>query len=351
MIGWLALKDIIGKSQSIDGRFIMMPSKQFKYFVFAALINFVFWIAYAINTTTWHKFFPGQNISGAIPAIKPILKESINYPYFYETFALFRETIPIITGISLVLISVLFIYILINYRDKDVLPLRLLSFTFIILILLQNTLNLSYFDTRYFFFLYPLILLLSLVSLERVINYFIKRDSLKKIFFGLAIIPLLTLLEDFEMKHLINIDSKEINFRENMSLPLMIHYYPRWDSETLADIVDKESNQNDIIIANEQAIEFYLNRLDYIFKDYRGVEFSGESVLKGTKERWTNAKLIYRYFDLNRLIDTTSTRTGLILNATWAGAIPELNSLINKYEPYLYHKGLDDRTLLYKITP
>ena len=220
-----------------------------------------------------------------------------------------------------------------------------------ILILAQNTLNLTYFDTRYFFFLYPLILLLSLISTERIINLFVKKGSTSKVVFVLAIIPILIISEDFEPKHLMNIDSKEINFRKNFRLPLVIHYYPRWDSKIPAELVNKESNKNDIIITNEYTSEFYLKRLDYIFRHYSEAEFSGISILNGNRERWTNAKLIYRYSDLHRKIDTSHHRTWLIINTTWVWAIPELDSLIEKYKPYLYTKSTDGRILLYKITP
>lgn len=350
MIGWLIPEDIIKKSQwEIKIRKIF-PSKPIRYFILAGSVNFIFWILFALNTTAWHKFFPNQNISGAIPAIKSLVKESINYPYFYETFVLFRDTVPIITVIYILLIGILFIYIFKKYYDKDVIPLRLLSFLFIFLILMQNTLNLTYFDTRYFFFLYPFILLLSLISLERIIVFFVKKNSFSKVLFGMAVIPLLLFSEDFELKHLLNIDSAEINFRKNLSLPLVIHYYPRLDTEAPDDLVDKESKKDDITITNEQLSEFYLDKLDYIFRDYKGAEFSSESVLKGTKERWTNAKLIYRYSDLNNMIDTSHHRTWLIINTTWAWAVPGLDSLIIKYKPYLYYKSIDGKTLLYKIT-
>lgn len=234
-----------------------------------------------------------------------------------------------------------------NYYKKEVFHYRFLLFLLLFLVLAQNTLNLTYFETRYFFFLYPLILLLILLSLERIINLITKRNYLNKLAFGLSLIAVLIFSEDFQANHLLNIDSKGINFRMNFSLPLTEHYYPRWDIETPAEVVNKESAKDDIIIINEHICEFYLNRLDYTFKDYKGADFPGESVLNGTKERWTNAKLIYKYSALNQMIDNNHQRIWLLINEMWA--LEELDSVITKYEKYLYFTSIDEHILLYKI--
>ncbi|HVO75773.1 MAG TPA: glycosyltransferase family 39 protein [Ignavibacteriaceae bacterium] len=349
-IGWIEPKYIFNKydSDSSKKTGIKIISQSFLFkFIFAVVINFIFWIIFAVNTKSWYYLIPAQNVSNKLTATKFFLKESINYPYFYETFVLFRNTIPIISFISVFIIILGTIYVYLNYYKENLLRLRILFFLFLFLILAVDTLNLSYFDTRYFFFLYPLLIILTLISLEKSIKFIINNNFIRKVLYVLAIIVLLILSEDFNLNHLIKIDSKEINFRMNYNLPLTIHYYPRWDSQTVADIVNKESLKEDIIITNEQPSEFYLKRLDYIFRDYKSIDFPGESVLRGTKERWTSAKLIYKYSDLNRMIDGNKKRIWLIINTMWG--LEELDSLVEKYNKYLYSRSIDGRTLLYKI--
>lgn len=346
-VGWLEPKDLITNSPNADRKWKLFPSKLSLYLISAALINLIFWVSFTVNTSEWHKFFPAQIISGIFPAVKMVIKESINYPYFYETFALFRDTIPISTIVYSLLVGILIIYIVADYYNKNSIKLRFLLLIFLTLVLAQNVLKLTYFDTRYFFFLHPLLLILVLGALEWTINFLIKKIYLNRFLFGTAVIVVVLLSEDFKLNHLIYIDTKEINFRMNFSFPLTIHYYPRYECRTPSEIVNKEADVDDIIITNEQITDYYLNRLDYIFRDGSSVEFRGESVLNGTKERWTNANLIYRYSDLSSFIDNNQQRKWLIINKMWA--LDDLNSLISKYEKYLYYTSIDGRILLFKI--
>lgn len=348
MLGWLELNNlkIVGKKIE-GGGWQFFPSRVSRYLILASIINLFFWVVFVLKTNTWHQFYPHQQISGIFYSLKLVFKDSLNYPYFYETFVLFRETIPFATAIYIILIGALFLYVIKNYYVGHTLKMRFLLFLLLVLVLMQNILNLNYFDTRYFFFLYPLIMLLALLGLKIIIGVFLKRKYINTVVFSFALVPILIVSEDFELKHLVYIDSKEINFRTNQNLPMVIHYYPRWDSETPADLVDNESSESDIIITNEQPSEYYLKRLDYIFRDYRGIEFSGESVSNGTKERWTNAKLLYCYSDLNTLIDTSEQRVWLLLNTMWR--VKELDSMLIKYQKFLYNKSIDGKTLLYKI--
>lgn len=351
MLGWLEPKEfrVVNRETSISRGWHFLPGKFLRYFILIAAINFFFNIFFILQTTEWKTFFPHHDVTGSASAIKTVLKESLNYPYLYESFVLFRDTIPFATIIYLLLIGALGIFVIKKYYSKGTIPFRFLLFLFLILVVAQNILNLTYFDTRYFFFLYPLVIILAVLGLERMVELLIRVTSLREYAFGAAFIPILFFSEDFNLKHLARIDSPEINFRMNMKHSLVIHYYPRWDSETPADVVDKESSQNDLIISNEQPSEFYLNRLDYIFRDYRGIEFSAESVLSGTKERWTNAKMIYRYSDFNNMIDTSHQKIWLLLNTMWK--LDELDSMLVKYDNYLYYQSIDGRTLLYKIPP
>ncbi|MGE5863138.1 MAG: hypothetical protein ACM31H_05145, partial [Nitrososphaerales archaeon] len=189
IIRWLRPKDIIGitsqsaiKNEQQDTKtwFLSNWKRSFSNpFIITAAINFLFWISFAVKTTEWHKFFPTQNIGGLSSVIKTIIKESINYPYFYETFVLFRDTVPFLT-VSVVLLFVFLIIWIIRNQNKNTAGIRFLLFLFLILILAVDILNLSHFDTRYFFFLYPLIIVLSVSSLELLVSSFFKRSHLNE---------------------------------------------------------------------------------------------------------------------------------------------------------------------------
>jgi len=360
LIGWIEPKDFkivgsrqltIGNNRLAMGKWKILPSKLFRNFMLAATINFIFWIAFAIKTTAWYQFFPAQNISGSGAVIKTIVKESINYPYLYETYVLFRDTIPVITMISLLLLGILLLYIFINYYTINLIRYRFLFLLLLFLILVQNILKLTYFETRYFFFLYPLILLLALFSLERINNFIIKRDYLSKFAFGLSVIVFLMLSEDFNINHLKNIDSKEINFRMNFSLPLTEHYYPRWDVKTPAEVINKNAGLNDIVIINEQINDYYLNKLNYIYRDYHGADFPGESVDIGRMERWTGAKLIYDDKKLIDLLKKDDRIKWLLLNTIWSTRFLKADSFFVQFNKYAVYANDDSSAIVYKIPP
>lgn len=349
LLRWIHIDELkFGRrNYSSDEKPKFIPFSFFNILILTFVINFLYWLVFSISSTVWYGLFPKAEITNQLLALKVMVKEAINYPYFYETFALFRDTLPIATYLNIFLIAFLTLNLILKHNEQNFGVHRFLVFIFLILTVLQNILNLTYFDSRYFFFLYPLVMILILMSIEEIVNYIIEDRSKKIIGFIFSIILINFLSEDYQPNHLVNIDSEEVNFRKGLSYQLTVHYYPRFDCRTPAQIVNKEASQHDLIIINEQFMEYYLNRVDYVFRDYKGRDFMGESVLEGTRERWTNANLIYKYDSLENIIDSSKNTVWLVLNSMWS--LDELNALVKKYEPYLYSTGLDGKTLLFKI--
>lgn len=350
LLGWLNSSSFNLNSEeeknSFGFRFAQLSF--IKFLLPVLILNFIYWSVYSFASDAWYYLLPQYQINNHFSAFKFMLKEAINYPYFYETFALFRDTIPGAAYLNLFLIVLLIFFTVLKQLKQNDNSVRFFLTVFLILIILQNILNLTYFDTRYFFFLYSLLLILNLLSIERMINYFSENKLITKVIFSLSILLYVLISEDFKIDHMINIDSKDVNFRNNLSLPLKIHYYPRWDTKTLSDIINSQGEPDDIVITNEHTSDHYLKRLDYIFRDYKGTDFKGESILSGKRERWTNAKLIYSYAALNSFIDNSSGVIWLIINSMWS--LDELKSLVKKYDKFLYAKGLDGNSYLFKIS-
>ena len=321
--------------------------KRIKIFIKAGFIitlNYIFWTIYAVFTSTWHSFFSNEQISGLKESIKFVWKEFINYPNIYETFHLFYTTIPHLTLIVIVLLTTGII--LITNKNQ-----KFLFFIFISLLLLIMFLNLYYFDTRYFFFLYPVVLLLSITVLKKIVESILSIDYLKNIVFALFLIGFLFLSEDFNLNHLYNIDSKKITFRENFSLAEKVHYYPRWDTRTPAEIINKNIKNNDIVITNKQLNSIYLNRLNYVYIDYRNSDFAGIYVDDGKKERWTNTNLIYSDKELINLLENYNSTKWLIINTLWGTGYLKESNFFNEFRKYEIYSNKDRSAILYKIPP
>ena len=135
-----------------------------------------------------------------------------------------------------------------------------------------------------------------------------------------SIIIILFVSEDFNLNHLFNIDTKRVNYRINYTYTQKDYYYPRWDTRTPAERINNDASPQDIIITNEQVNDFYLKRLDYVYKDYRG-KIIGVSADHGKKEIWTNANLLYDDQQLIYLLNIIKTRNGLLLERNGGSGI------------------------------
>ena len=107
---------------------------------------------------------------------------------------------------------------------------------------------------------------------------------MKILFISTVTILIFYLSEDFNLKHIANIDSKEVNFRNGLSRTEVNHYYPRWDTKSPADFINQRLKKNETVIINEQVYEYYLNRIDYLYYNY------------------SNQKPVGTYYDLNNNI-------------------------------------------------
>lgn len=151
---------------------------------------------------------------------------------------------------------------------------------------------------------------------------------------------------DFNSYHLFNIDKQDVNYRMIYDNNFKKHLYRRWDVKTPTEYVKKNLGENDLIIINENSMEYYLPRVDYFNFDYKHHAFVALSVEHGKKERWSNAKLIYKNEDL---IDFIENRRETI----WFLVFPEvwLNEMdfYNKYREYLVYEGIDELIKVFRF--
>lgn len=317
------------------------------YILFIYVINFIFWNIYILFSDTWQKLYLSIKLSSIFNKIKLINKEALNFPNLYESFALFKHTIPITTIFSITSIFILSLMCIYKNNNQIFQKYRFLLILILTLLLAQNFINLVYFETRYFFFIYPLILFVLLSAIYEISNFVTKQQKIANILMLTLLLIFINFSEDFKFKQLISINTKVVNFRINFDKPLAVHYYPRWDSKSAAEIINKKAEKNDLIITNEYTSEYYLKRLDYFLNDYRWANFPTEAALNGTKDRWTGASLIYKYEDLEKTLTNNNKNIWLILNTSWA--LDELNSLVYKYKSNLIYKSADGNILLFQI--
>ena len=150
--------------------------------------------------------------------------------------------------------------------------------------------------------------------------------------------------EDYGVSHMINIDSIDYNFRRNFSDDLAGHYYHRSDARSVAEFVNKNKTDNDIVISTLHTPEYYLNKLDYYYGDYHSGEFTALIACSGTKNIWTNTLMIYKEEELWNIINKHGRGVYIITNSEKypyrSDVTKEINNKFHKFEVFTDYSGI-----------
>jgi hypothetical protein len=331
--------------------------KNIKDCLLLVLLSFGFWMAYYFTTAEGH-----HNVGLTEPSSwKEILLILFNYPDIARNIIIpWMRTMPVFTITSAFIIFLGTLKSLKRPIEND-LGYRLLLSLIIILGLLVSTMPLIYHETRYTFFFYPVILLLFVVSMTRLIYSVCPRPLIAACLLLLSSFIFCALTEDFSIRHMKEIDSREINFRINYSPATARHFYKRADYRTPAEIINNEIAEGDIVISTLTPVDYYLETIDYIYIDYRSKRLAGVVACSGKKELWSNAKLIFHEEKLMQIIDNYPSTVWIIApsdpsrygSKTSAKKPQGLHSVINKiiqrYNLKRYKTSVDGMIDIYKI--
>lgn len=320
----------------------------FKYLWAISLVNLIFWSIYSFTANSWYSLYPDFAPDTNVAILKRIFVLFFNYPGTYSTFWLFYTTIPNLTFLIIIVFSFgLFIYIKSSNGKKN-------SIRFLLVITIFSSILTTYLvsgkETRYIFYLYPIILLLVSISICQI-SIIVFRSPIKNNILTIILTFIFMLIsEDYNFKHITNIDTPEYNFRMNYDEMLERHYYRRYDVRTPAEYVNLNAKKDDLILVNEMILEYYLKRLDYIFIDYRSGRFPILSTTKGKKERWTNANLIYTKEALLNFLLHNDKRVWFVVHKLSYIQKPlmEIN-FYNNFNKYLVYSSIDEMVEVYKI--
>ncbi len=146
-------------------------------------------------------------------------------------------------------------------------------------------------ETRYTFFLYPLLVILAVSGSLALTAWILRRAPIAV---GAAI-PLVCFgaTEDFQPVHLAHVDRAEINFRVGMSAIRAAHYYPRNDVGGAAAWLSTHVRPSDVVIVGIPNLDPYFGRFDYFYIDGEDQRYDAYACRDGRRERWTNHPLLH----------------------------------------------------------
>jgi hypothetical protein len=158
-------------------------------------------------------------------------------------------------------------------------------------------------ETRYTFFLYPLLMFFAVHAILQMVQ---ARSWASRLPVALtACIPLLcfAVSGDFQPRHLARVDSSAVNFRVGMPQHQSEHYYPRNDIRGVAEWLDANVQPGDVVIAGIPSLDQYYRHIDYFFLEADDPRYETYVCSDGHTERWTNLPVLYKVEALKPLID------------------------------------------------
>lgn len=162
-------------------------------------------------------------------------------------------------------------------------------------------------ETRYVFFLYPALVILTLATLSMLFSRLRALVGASAhttlLVTALASLGAFALTEDFQPRHLLRIDSEAAHFRTDLPEHMGDHLYSRSNPRTAAIWLHQQLHAGDLVINAYQSFDFYSADTDYFFIDWEDRRFGGWSCLAGTVERWSNRPLLYTHQALQAQLD------------------------------------------------
>ena len=333
LLGWLEYRDVRRRATL--------------YLSIAIIATLLFWTLYALNTTAWHTVLQlesaGQVRGLFIAFLKyPDILEKIIYPW--------SNGIPLTILLSAGLIAT---GTLLSIGDRSRQDVRFFYFLLAVMLITGILVGITrqpYHNSRYSFFMYPVVILLTVYSIKLLSQKIGAGKSISSCLFLLFTGGYIAIADDYDFNHIIKIDSAEVNYRTLYSTPKTFHLFNRMDFRTPAEYVNKAKGQNDIVITTVRPARQYLDGLDYFYMSPGHKEFFGISACGGEKELWTNANLLYTREMLLAYIDNHETPVWLIIRSSeYPYPNKDESFIAENYKAYLQYMSIDRSIAVYRF--
>ena len=306
--------------------------------VLAIAATLLFWLVYAASTESWQAL-PDTDKASNLYRLALVL---FNYPPIgFKIVGRWLDAMPALT-VAVGLLIGLGLYALRSQLDEEAGEYRMLIVLVLTLALAMATLSQMYVQIRYTFFLYPLVLLLALASVSRVARWLSHKKSVNHAIVVSAALGLIVVGEDFSLRHLWNIDTEQVLYRQGYDRGRSNQYYNRFDSRSPAQYVNSKRTDDDVIVSSVVAVPYYLEETHYFYLNQVSHKFAGVVGCRGQRHLWSNAKIIYKLEDLRALLGQRQQTVWLITQSRrQTREMPELERLVDQYREQVEYVSPD----------
>jgi hypothetical protein len=263
-----------------------LTGKRGRYFILALLGFLAFWLAF--------DHWMGSRTDHAPESLR-VVHDLFGLPDLYDVVIRpWGRTLPLLSvALALALIFWAFSVLNADTENRTPDPAAVLLSILVALVLAVGASATERMETRYTFFLYPLLIALAVSAVLRLMRGSTANRRVPVVL--MAAVPLLCFgaTEDFQPWHIVRVDSAEVNFRVGMSPSRAAHYYPRNDMRLVARWLDAHITANDVVISVVPNLDQYYHGFNYFFLDDDDPRYETYVCRDGLTERWTNHPVLY----------------------------------------------------------
>jgi hypothetical protein len=263
-------------AQLLDWRELV--SRKGRWFLATLAVSLLGWVAYGMT-------------QGTRPGLKAALVHTLyqvaGFPdVIAEILRPWGSTLPLLTLCLALALAALTLHVVLVRKDRG--DFAALLVMLLVLALAVGASGPPRHETRYTFFLYPLLVVLAMAS-EKLLG----QARSAPVVTALVALLLFAASEDFRPGHILHIDSAAANFRDGLSSRLKTHLYPRSDYRAAARWLQENAGPQDLVVSGIPVIEQYYPRVGYSFLDEQDDRYDAYACRRGTIDRWADLPLVY----------------------------------------------------------
>lgn len=157
-------------------------------------------------------------------------------------------------------------------------------------------------ETRYTFFLYPVLVILAIAAVAMLLNELSTHARIAACLLSAITLSCFAAGGDFRPRHVAAIDSDAVNYRVGLPAALVSHYYPHNDVRGAAAWLKQNVSAEDRVLAGIPSLAQYYDRIDFAFLIDDDPRYEAFSCQAGTLDRWTHKPLLYSARALDDLL-------------------------------------------------
>jgi hypothetical protein len=295
-----------------------LSSRSARLFGLALLACAVYWLAFGLATDAWYT--APVFTSSTANKLLAIARTLLGYPDVLEQVVRpWIRAMPALMVGLLIALTAMTIRTIKLWRGEPT-GVSALLLVMLIMTLAVGASSTERIEARYTFFLYPLAITLAVATFAAFGDFLTGDSTMGLSIAGVASLLCFGLSEDFQPKHIVQVDTAAVNFRIGMPLWRRELYYSRSDFRRVAQWLNANVHDGDIVMSGIPNVDQYYARTDFFFLDENDPRHDTYACSDGRTERWTNRPLLYSIEAMRPQI-ATGRRIFVILYPDWAETV------------------------------